>query len=69
MFTSFDKAIAAFLASVVYIFSTFGLDLPFISDPSVQGVIGGLIVAIVTYFVPNKEAPKPPVEEGGQPVG
>lgn len=60
MFTSFDKAIAAFLTALVSIIALTGLNLPdFFKDPATIAAIASVLSGIVTYFVPNK-TPAPP---------
>lgn len=56
MFTTFDKALAAFLASVVSLLAVFNIDVPFLADPAVQGVIVTVAVTVFTYLVPNKKS-------------
>lgn len=56
MFTSFDKAIAAFLTAVLSIAVLVGLPVPeFLKDPTMVATISGLLSGIVTYLVPNKK--------------
>ncbi len=54
MFTSFDKAIVAFLGAIVFFASTFtGLSLDFISQEILQA-LAAVLTPILVYFVPNR---------------
>jgi hypothetical protein len=55
MFTSFDKAIAAFLSSLIFIIGTWyapALGLQGIVEP-----VSAVLTALVVYLVPNKAPP------------
>lgn len=62
MLTTFDKAIVAFLISGLGLAA---FKLPLLADPAVQqGVIAiatPVIIALGTYFVPNKVALADPI--------
>lgn len=54
MFTSIDKAVVAFIASVVFFLGEFaGIDVP-ISEGALNA-LGVLATTLAVYFVPNKE--------------
>lgn len=52
MFTSYDKAIAAFLTSLVGILAMFKLPVGFISPETIAAVTP-FITLVVTWIVPN----------------
>lgn len=56
MFTSYDKAIAAFLMAVVSIAVMAGLPVPeFLKDPTTMASVAGVLTGIITFLVPNKK--------------
>lgn len=56
MFTSYDKAIAAFLTAILSMLVLWGLPVPdFLKDPTMVTTISGLLSGIVVYIVPNKK--------------
>jgi hypothetical protein len=58
--TPFNKALATLIAGLVTLLAAHNVPLPaFLQDPTVQGTISALIIAGVTYLVPNK---KPDIE-------
>ena len=60
MFTSYDKAIAAFLTALLSILVMVGLPMPdFLKDPATIAAISGVLSGIVTYLVPNKTTAPP----------
>ena len=52
MYTSFDKAIAGFIMSIVFIAGYFGLDLTFLGN--LAAPIGAVVTAVAVYLMPNK---------------
>lgn len=52
MFTSVDKALAAFIASLVYLLSQVGFDLSWLLD--IQNWLVPAIAGILVWIVPNK---------------
>ena len=55
MFTSIDKAIIAFLGSIVFFISEYtNLEPDFISDELIQS-IAAILTTLLVYLVPNKE--------------
>ncbi|OCC01852.1 hypothetical protein BA190_26940 [Labrys sp. WJW] len=62
MFTSFDKAIAAFITSLVSILVLLGIYVPaFLQDPATIGSIAAIVSGIIggiTYGMPNKSPEK-----------
>jgi hypothetical protein len=53
--TPFNKALAALLAALATFLVAHNVPLPaFLLDPTVQGVLSAVIIAAVTYYVPNK---------------
>jgi hypothetical protein len=58
MFTSFDKALAAFLGAGLSMLALWGLPVPaFLQDPATQGALVALISGVLAYVVPNKAKP------------
>lgn len=55
MFTAIDKAIVAFLGSLLYLAGLF-VDLPFEVSETMLSAIAAVITPILVYAVPNKPA-------------
>ncbi len=53
MITTFDKAIVALLGAALSIAAAFGLKVDW-ATPEVLSSVGGVLTAILVYFVPNK---------------
>lgn len=57
MFTTFDKAIAAFLAAIISLLTLSHVALPgFLTDQTTQTAIAAFITGVITYLIPNKPA-------------
>ena len=52
--TAYNKAIAAFLTSIVALLTGFGVDLGQWSSTETIGAVATLVGAALVYFVPNK---------------
>lgn len=65
MFTSMDKAISAFIMSVLYMLnSVFGFVLPW--DEETISALVVAIIPVIVYFMPEKEKkPRRPGNEAG----
>lgn len=55
MYTTFDKAIAGFVAALLALIATTKWGGP-LADPTVQTTITSIVVSVVVYLVPNKGA-------------
>jgi len=54
MFTSIDKAIAAFLSSAIFFAALFWPGITQYVTPDILAIVGTLVTAIITWAVPNK---------------
>lgn len=64
MITSYDKAIAAFLTSLIGVLAMFNVSAEWI-NPTTIGAITPFIAMVVTWLVPNKvDAPPAPPSVG-----
>ncbi len=54
MVSSFDKAIAALIGSILTILAAFNIHVDWLT-PELIGTIGSVVTALLTYLVPNRK--------------
>lgn len=52
--SQYNKAIVAFLGSLVTLLAAFGIDLPW-ATPEMVSAVGGVVTTFLVWLVPNKQ--------------
>jgi hypothetical protein len=66
MVTSYDKAIAAFLTSLLGLLAAFNLNFSWL-NPSTVAAVTPFVVLVVTWLVPNRAEPGAPPRAAAPP--